>query len=80
MNRLPEKMFLLNLRQDRFSNETIIFLVHTPPLLHLKNCGIFTQIRQKRPSQTLTVARFRDTYAPTCRKFVFTEPQARSFH
>ena len=40
----------------------------TPTYIYLKKYHIFTQIRQKRPSQTPIVARFRDTYALTSRK------------
>ena len=46
MLRLPEKMFLLNLRQDHFSKETRIFVDPTPPLLYLKNTDSFTQIQK----------------------------------
>ena len=42
------------------------------------NTRIFTQFQQKQHSQTPTVAPFRDAYAPTSRKYVPTEPKARS--
>ena len=42
------------------------------------NTRIFNQIQQKQHSQTPTVAPFRDAYAPTSRKYVLTEPKARS--
>ena len=61
MHQLPENMFLLSRRQDLFSNETVKFLDPSLPFLHSKNCGIFTQILQKRPSKTPAVAHLRDT-------------------
>ena len=72
-------MFLMSPIQNLFSNWTINVLGTTPPFLYLKNCGIFTQILQNRQSQTPAVARFRDRYAPTSRKYVSTEPKARYF-
>ena len=47
--------------------------------LDFKNSDIFTLIQQKRPSQTPAVARFRDMYSPTSRKYVSTEPKTRLF-
>ena len=32
---------------------------------------------QKQPSERTLVARFRDTYAPTSRKYISNEPQTR---
>ena len=78
MHRLPKKLFLLRLRQDNFSNETIKIFDPTPPLLYLKECDIFNQIQQGRHSQAPLVARFRDTYEPTSRKYVSTERKTRS--
>ena len=49
MHRLPENMFILNLGQDRFINQTIKFLGPTGPFLIFKNRNIFTQIEQKGP-------------------------------
>ena len=72
MHQLPENMFLLSLRQYPFSN-------FTPPFLYLKKWETFTQIQQKQPSQRPVVARVRDTYAPTSRKYVSTESNTRSF-
>ena len=77
MYRLPENKFILSLRQDRFSNLTRKVLEPTPSFFYFKNSNIFTQIQQKRPCQTLVVARFRDTHAPTSRKYVSTEPKTR---
>ena len=71
-------MPLLSLRQDHFSNQ-IKVLGNNFLFLYLKSCGIFTQIQQKAPSQTSAVARFRDTYAPTSRKYASNKPQTRSF-
>ena len=79
MHRLLENMFLLSLRQYPFSNLTVKFLRLTPPFLNLKKWEIFTQIQQKQPSQRPVVARVRDTYAPTSRKYVSTESNTRSF-
>ena len=76
---LPEKNFILSLRQDHFSNSTAKFLGPTRPFLYLKKLDMFTQIQQKWPSETPVVASFRDTYAPTSRKYVSTEPNTRSF-
>ena len=45
----------------------------------VKNSDIFTQIREKQPSPTPVVARFRDTYAPTSKKYVSTDPRTRLF-
>ena len=47
--------------------------------MDFKNSNIFTQIQQKRPYQTPVVASFRDTYAPTSRKYLSTEPKTKSF-
>ena len=58
------------LRQDHFSNSRFYIF---------KNTDIFTQIQQKRPYQTPVMARFRDTYAPTSRKYVSTEAKIRLF-
>ena len=58
-------MFLLRLRQARFSNAAIKFLGLTPPFLYFKKCDISNQIQQKRPSETPVAAPFRGTYAPT---------------
>ena len=55
------------------------FLGPTPPFLYLKKCDISSQIQQKPPSQTHPVALFTDTYAPNSKKYVSTEPKARSF-
>ena len=79
MHRLLEKMFLLVLRLDHFSNETIKFAGPTPPFFCFKKSDIFSQIQQKRPSKRPEVARFRDMYAPTSRKHVCTEPKTRPF-
>ena len=79
MHGLPEKNFILGLRQDHFSNSTTKFLGPTRPFLYLKKRDIFTQIQQKRPSETPVVVSFRDTYAPTSRKYVSNEPNTRSF-
>ena len=73
-------MILLSLRGDLFSNQAIKSLGPTTPFFHLKKYGIFTQILQKRPSKTSAVARFRETYAPTSRKYVSTEPNAKLFN
>ena len=40
-----------------------------PRFYILKNWDIFTQIQQIRPYQRPVVARFKDTYAPTARKY-----------
>ena len=48
------------------------------PIFYLKICVIFTQIQQKRPSQTPMPNRFRDTYVRTSRKSISTEALARS--
>ena len=80
IHRVRKSMFLPSLRQDHFSNYTIKRLVHTPPLLHFKKYNISSQIQQKQPSHTPAVAPFRDTYAPTSKKYVFTDPNTRSFH
>ena len=53
--------------------------VSASPLLCLKTCGVFTQILQKRTSQTPVAACFRDTYAPTSRKDNSSDPKTRSF-
>ena len=44
-----------------------------------KTNNIFSQIQPKRPSQRPVAAHFRDTYAPTCRKYVCTNPKRRLF-
>ena len=44
-----------------------------------KNSDIFTQIKQISPYQTPLAARFRDTYTPTFRKYVYTESKTNSF-
>ena len=80
IHRVRKSMFLPSLRQDHFSNYTIKRLVHTPPLLYFKKYDISSQIQQKQPSHTPAVASFRDTYAPTSKKYVFTDPNTRSFH
>ena len=49
MNRFPENMFLLSLRQDHVSNQTVKSLDPTPLFSFSKNCGIFTQIQQNNP-------------------------------
>ena len=67
----------MSLRQDHFSKKTIKFLGLTPPFLYLKTCDIFSQIQQKRPFQTPAVVTFRDMYAQTSKKYVYTE--TRSF-
>ena len=68
----------MSLRQDHFSNQ-IKVLGNNFLFLYLKNCEIFTHIQQKPPSQTSALARFRDTYAPTSRKYASNERQTRSF-
>ena len=45
----------------------------------LQNCDISTPIQQKQPFQTPAVVRFRDTYAPTLRQYVSTEPKTRLY-
>ena len=65
MHRFPENMFIHSPRQDHFSNQTIKLLDPSPPFLYLKKSDIFSQIQQKRPSQTPVVTPFRDTYAMT---------------
>ena len=79
MHRLAENMFVHSLRQDHFSNQKIKFVGAAPPFLYLKKCYIFSQIKKKRPSQTPVVAPFRDKYAPTSKKYVFTKAKARPF-
>ena len=79
MHRRLENVFLISPRQDLLSSSTKKFLVPTHPFLYLKNWGVFTQIQQKRCSQTPAVARFKDTLVPTSRKYVSTEPNTRSF-
>ena len=74
MHRFPENVFLLSLRQDHFTNSARTFLGPTAPFLYFKNSDIFTQIQQKPSYQTPAVARFRNTYAATSRKYVSTEP------
>ena len=78
MYRLRKYMIVLSLRQDRFSTETMKFLRRTPAFLYFKTCDISSRVQQKRPSQTPLVAPFRDTYAPTSKKYVSTEPKRRS--
>ena len=48
-----ENIFLLMLRQ----NQAIEYLGLSPPFLYFKDSS-FTQIQQKRPSQTPVLARF----------------------
>ena len=79
MRCLQKNIFLLSVIQDRFSNETIKFLGPTPPFLYFKKCDLSSQIQEKRPSQTPAGAPFRERYAPTFKKYVSTEPRARSF-
>ena len=55
------------------------FLGPTTPFLYFKKSDIFTQFHQKRPFQTPLVTSFRDTYPPTFKKHVSTEPKTRSF-
>ena len=71
--------FLLCLKQDHLRHQTIKVLGPTPPFLYFKKCHISSQVQQKRPSQTPAVAPFRDTYVPTSKKYVSTEPKTRSF-
>ena len=73
MHRIPQNLFLLSLKQDNFSNSTIIVLGPSPPFIYLKKCDIFSQIQQKCHSQRPVVAPFRDTRAPTSRKYISTE-------
>ena len=47
MNRIPENMFLLTLRQDHFSIKK--FLLPTPPLIDFKKSNIFTQFNKNDP-------------------------------
>ena len=79
MRCLQKNIFLLSVIQDRFSNETIKFLGPTPPFLYFKNYDISSQIQQKRTSQTPWVVLFRDTDAPTSKKYVSTESKISSF-
>ena len=79
VHQLLENIFLLSLRQDHFSNSTINVLGSTPPFFYFKNSDIFTQIKQKQPFHTSVVACFRSTYSVNSRKYVSTEPKARSF-
>ena len=78
MHRLLRNKFLLSLRQNRFSIETIKSLGTTPPFLYLKRRDISSQVQQKRPSQTPAVAPFRHTYKLVSKKYVCTEPKTRS--
>ena len=55
-------------------------LFSTSPFIDLKNSDIFTQTLQKQPYPTPVLARFRDTYAPTFRKYVSTEPKKRPYN
>ena len=55
------------------------FLSLASPFLNLKKCDIFTKIHQKRPLQIPAVARLRDPFGPTSRKYVSAEPKIRSF-
>ena len=72
MHRIPQNLFLLSLKQDNsFRTQSSIFI--------FKKCGIFTQIQQKRPSQTPAVVCFGDTYPLTSIKYVSTEPKKKSF-
>ena len=79
MHQIPQNLFLLSLKQDNFSNSTIIVLGPSPPFIYLKKCDIFSQIQQKWHSQRPVVAPFRDTRAPTSRKYISTELKKRSF-
>ena len=51
---------------------------HSSVFIFKKN-DIFSQIQPKRPSQRPMVTRFKDTYAPTYRKYVCTNPKRRLF-
>ena len=73
MDRLPENMFLLTLKQDHLSTEIKKVSGPTLPSLSFKNSNKFTPSQQKRPSHTTVVPGFRDTCAPTSRKYVSTE-------
>ena len=79
MHLLPKYMFLLSLKQDHFSNYTMIYLGSTPPFLYLYKCDISSQIQEKRSSHTPAVAPFKSRYALTSTKHVCTEPKARPF-
>ena len=79
-HRIPKDLFLLSLKQDNFSNSTIIVLGPSPPFIYLKKCDIFSQIQQKCYSQRPVVAPFRDTRAPTSRKYISTELKKDHFH
>ena len=59
-------------------NQAIKFLGLSPPFLYFKDSS-FTQIQQKRPSQTPVLARFWDRYAPISIKYLPTEPKTGSF-
>ena len=47
MHQLPENIFLLSLRQDRFINERRKFLGDILWFVYLKDIVFFTQIEQK---------------------------------
>ena len=79
MHRLSENMFLLSLRKDHINNLTKKNIGPIPPVLDFKNNNISTQILQKQPYQTPMVARLRDMYAPTSRKYNSTEPKQHHF-
>ena len=51
MLRLPQNMFLLNSKQDHFSNKKL--LVSTPQFIEFTNCDIFTQINKGNPIRHL---------------------------
>ena len=72
-------MFLLTLRKNHFSNSIIKFLDPTPPFLYLNKCDISIQVQHKQQSETPEVALVTDTYAPTSKKYVPTEPKQNSF-
>ena len=78
MHWIPQNLFLLSLKQDNFSNSTIIVLGPSPPFIYLKKCDIFAQIQQKWHSQRPVVAPFRDMRSPTSRKHISTDLKKRS--
>ena len=70
MHQLPENLFLLSLRQDNFSNYVKKFF-ESNSRFYLSKIYLSTLT-------TLVMAFFGDAYAPTSRKYISTEPNARS--
>ena len=77
MHQLQENMFLLTLRQDHFCNKKILSVFS--PIYRVQKRWYFHSIQEKRHYQTHVEVLFRDTCAPTSRKYVPTDPETRSF-